>query len=63
MHDPLFELGYFALTDEFSVVWQPQIVSVALSTWAEVCTGPFRQPLLRGPSLTYLQEHRRRVGL
>lgn len=63
VHDPLFELGYFALSDELVVIWRPAIASAAIRTWAEVCTGPFRPPLQQAPSTAYLQEHRARVGL
>jgi hypothetical protein len=63
MHDPLFELGYFALSDDFAVLWQPTIISAAMRIWADNCTGPFRQPLLRAPSAIYLREHRSRSGL
>jgi hypothetical protein len=63
VHDPLFELGYFALSDEFAVIWKPVIASAAIRTWAEVCTGPFRPPAQQAPSAAYLQEHRTRVGL
>ena len=63
MHDPLFELGYFVLSDDLDVVWRPTIVSAAIRTWADRCTGSFRPPLQQLPAATYLQEHRSRVGL
>lgn len=63
MHDTLFELGYFALSDELAVLWRPTIASVAIRTWADRCTAPFRPPLAQAPSTAYLQEHRTRVGL
>ena len=63
VHDPLFELGYFALSDELAVIWRPTIASVVIRTWAERCTGSFRPPLQQAPSTAYLQEHRTRVGL
>ena len=63
VHDPLFELGYFALSDELAVVWRPMIASVAIRTWADICTGPFRPPVQQAPSTAYVQEHRTRVGL
>ena len=63
VHDPLFELGYFSLSDELAVLWRPTIASVAIRTWADICTGPFRPPVQRAPSTAYLQEHRARVGL
>ncbi len=63
VHDPLFELGYFALSDELAVLWRPTITSAAIRTWAELCTGPFRPAVHLAPSTAYLQEHRRRVGL
>lgn len=63
VHDPLFELGYFALSDELAVVWRPTIASVAIRTWADSCTGPFQLPMQQAPSTAYLQEHRTRVGL
>jgi hypothetical protein len=63
VHDPLFELGYFALSDELAVMWRPAIASVAIRTWADVCTGPFRPPVQHTPSTAYLQAHRTRVGL
>lgn len=62
-HDPLFELGYFALSDEFAVLWRPTIASAAIRTWAATCTGPFQPPVQQAPSIAYLQEHRARVGL
>jgi hypothetical protein len=62
VHDPLFELGYFALTDELAVMWRPTIDSVAIRTWADLCTGPFRPPMQQAPSSAFLQEHRMRVG-
>lgn len=63
VHDPLFELGYFVLSDELEVVWRPTIASLAIRTWADRCTGPFRPPMQHAPSTAYLQEHRTRVGL
>jgi hypothetical protein len=63
MHDPLFECGYFALSDELTVLWRPNISSKTIRTLAEVCTGPFQLPLQHAPALAYLQEHRGRVGL
>ncbi len=63
VHDPLFELGYFALSDNLTVMWRPTIASVAIRTWADICTGPFRPPVQQAPSAAYLQEHRARVGL
>lgn len=63
LHDPLFELGYFALSDELAVMWRPTIASAAMRTWADICTGPFRPPMQQAPSTAYLQEHRTRVGL
>lgn len=62
-HDPLFELGYFALSDELAVMWRPTIASAAIRTWAERCTGPFRPPVQQAPATSFLQEHRARVGL
>jgi len=63
VHDPLFELGYFALSDDLAVVWRPVIASVAIRTWADICTAPFRLPIQHAPSIAYLREHRVRVGL
>lgn len=63
VHDPLFELGYFALSDGLAVMWRPSITSLALRTWADICTGPFRLPAKHPPSTTFLREHRVRVGL
>ena len=63
MHDRLFEVGYFALSDDLAVLWRPAIVSETIRTLAEACTGPFQLPLRHAPGLAYLQEHRARVGL
>lgn len=63
VHDPLFELGYFALSDELAVIWRPNIASMAIRTWADICTGPFRPPMRQAPATGFLQEHRNRVGL
>jgi hypothetical protein len=63
MHDPLFEFGYFALSDELEVLWRPGIASETIRTLAESCTGRFQLPLRQAPALAYLQEHRGRVGL
>jgi hypothetical protein len=63
VHDPLFELGYFALSDELAVIWRPAIASAAIRTWAGICTGPFRTPLQQPPAIAYLREHRLRAGL
>jgi hypothetical protein len=63
MHDPLFELGYFVLSAELVVVWQPRISSSAIKAWADLCTSQFRLPVKHMPAAEYLDEHRRRVGL
>jgi hypothetical protein len=63
LHDPLFELGYLALSNDLEVLWRPKIVNVAISTWADRCTGKFRPPVMHSPSIAYLLEHRMRVGL
>lgn len=63
LHDPLFELGYFALSDQLTVLWRPAIASSALRKWSTGSTEPFRLPLRQAPSPLYLQEHRSRVGL
>lgn len=63
MHDPLFECGYFSLSDELSVLWQPVIASETIRTLAKACTGPFQPPIQHPPASAYLQEHRARVGL
>ena len=63
MHDPLFEFGYFALSDELTVRWRPTIASETVRTLAATCTGSFKSPLRQGPASIYLQEHRARVGM
>ncbi len=63
MHDPLFELGYFSLTDELVVVWRSMIASEAVRAWADGYTWQFQRPLQQAPAAAYLQEHRSRVGL
>jgi hypothetical protein len=63
VHDPLFEFGYFSLTDELAMRWQPIIRSEAVRKLSEVCTGRFRVPIAHRPAAAYLQAHRERVGL
>lgn len=63
IHDPLFELGYFVLSDKLEVMWRPTISSAAIRTLAARCTGAFRPPLQQAPAAQYLQDHRSRVGL
>ena len=63
LHDPLFELGYLALSDDLAVMWRPSITSIAIRTWADRCTLKFQLPIVHPPSIEYLQEHRTRVGL
>jgi hypothetical protein len=62
MRDPLFEYGYFALSDELAVLWRPTVVSATIRTNAKACTGPFQSPLRHAPALVYLQEHQDRTG-
>ena len=67
LHDPLFEQGYFALSDELAVelalIRQPTINSQAIRSWADSSAGTFRPPLQQAPCAGFLQEHRTRVGL
>ncbi|MCB2022079.1 MAG: hypothetical protein M9915_14860 [Rhizobacter sp.] len=63
LHDPLFESGYFSLSDEFKVLWRPSIASETIRQFAQACTGPFRLPLRQAPTPAFLQEHRTRVAL
>lgn len=63
MHDPLFELGYFALSDELEVIWRSAISCSAIRNWADRCTGSFRLPVQHAPAPAHLHEHRSRVGL
>ena len=63
LHDRLFEVGYFGLRDDFTVLLRPEPVGAAIRTWLTRCTGEFRLPLSHRPSPDYLDQHRRRVGL
>lgn len=63
LHDPLFETGYFALSDKLAVVWRENLASSTISLVASHGTGPFRLPKHRAPAVDYLLEHRSRVGL
>jgi hypothetical protein len=63
LHDPLFELGYFALSDALAVRWRPAILSDSIRRFADACAGPFQPPARQAPAFAYLQEHRARVGL
>lgn len=63
VHDPLFETGYFVLSNEHVVIWRPAISSETIRTVAKYCTKPFSLPRWRSPAASYLQEHRTRVGL
>ena len=62
LHDPLFEQGFFSLDSDLRIVLRRHIESESISTWLTQCTRPLNPPPIQ-PSETYLQEHRRRVGL
>lgn len=63
LHDRLFEVGYFGLRDDLTVVSQPNSTGAAIQTWMDLCTGAFQSPLRHQPAGEYLRQHRRRVGL
>ncbi len=60
-HDPLFEMGYISLADDYTVLKKPgggsRTIQVNLDT-AERFRLPHRHP----PAPEYLREHRRRSG-
>lgn len=63
LHDKLFENGYFSMTDEFQLVWKiPQTIKV-IEIWRQQCTTNFKFPRKTKPALSFIGEHRNRVGL
>ena len=62
LHDKLFETGYFSINPQYDLIWASAIKSQAIQVWATQCTHSFRLPMQIGPSLSYLEQHRVRVG-
>lgn len=62
LHDPLFEYGYFALSDDMSIIIKPGITSQSISLILNEATR-FRSPNRFVPELQFLASHRHRVGL
>ena len=63
LHDRLFEVGYFGLQDDLTVLRHPRSASTAIRIWLDRCTGLFRSPTSHRPDGEYLGQHRLRVGL
>ena len=63
LHDKLFENGYFSMNDELELIWKsPQTIKV-IDIWRQQCTVNFKFPQIINPALTFINEHRIRVGL
>lgn len=60
-HDPLFELGYFTLSDNFEVIRRYRGHSTVVGSMMR-SAGPFRRPVAYPPGLKYLAAHRARTG-
>ena len=60
LHDPLFEYGYMALRDDYSVL-KKNVTSKTINAVLEVTDG-FRAPKLHAPASEFLRRHRIRTG-
>jgi hypothetical protein len=63
LHDRLFEVGYFGLRDDFTILRRSMYEGSAIHTWLTQCTSEFQMPRGHQPSIAFLDQHRRRVGL
>jgi hypothetical protein len=61
LHDPLFEAGYFAITDTFDILRRRDVASqIVLTVLRE--TDRLRLPKAHQPSPEFLRKHRIRTG-
>ncbi|MBN1808136.1 MAG: hypothetical protein JW909_03645 [Planctomycetes bacterium] len=60
-HDPLFETGYMALDDDYTILKKPGVHSGSIRVNLDTASR-FRPPLKHPPAPEYLLEHRRRTG-
>lgn len=60
-HDPLFECGYWSMTDEYEILRRPAIASSTIRALLAVGVE-FRPPRAFPPDPAYLQVHRERHG-
>lgn len=61
LHDPLFELGYFALTDNYEPIYKQAIASQMVTSVVQM-TKKFRRPRTNLPAPEFLKRHRIRTG-
>lgn len=63
LHDKLFENGYFAMDDDLNLIWKAPQTIRAIEIWREKCTSLFKLPKGTRPAVSFISEHRNRVGL
>jgi hypothetical protein len=61
LHDKLFELGYFIITDRLETVFRQGLKSKVIETWKNECTWKFSAPKISSPNVEFLRMHRERV--
>jgi len=60
-HDVLFECGYWALSNDFTILKRPEVASRTVNMILDAMTR-FEPPETHLPSPEFLAQHRRRVG-
>jgi hypothetical protein len=62
LHDPLFELGYLSMSDNYQIIRRNVITSQMIQAIMQM-TKKFRVPRTNLPSPEFLRQHRIRTGL
>jgi len=62
IHDALFENGFFALADDYSIIKRENVEGETIRRVLDL-TRSFRKPIAHPPAPEYLRKHRRRVRL
>jgi len=62
VHDPLFEYGWFSISDDYQVV-KRTVINSKIIAMILARTNAFRAPMGTPPAPEFLQKHRLRTGL